>query len=145
MNEEQIATVKSTWSMVVPIAGTAADLFYGKLFELDPAVRAMFPESMEEQKQKLMQTLGRLVAGLDKIEEVVPAVQQLGRRHVGYGVEESHYPVVGAALLWTLEQGLGEHWDAEVQDAWSSLYSLVSRVMIEAARESTQMAAEVAE
>lgn len=135
MNEEQIAVVKATWAAVVPIADTAADLFYGKLFELDESLRSMFPEDMAEQKKKLMQTLGRLVAGLDDINAVVPAVQELGKRHVGYGVQDSQYHTVGAALLWTLEQGLGDKWDAEVKDAWATLYGLVSRVMIEAGNE----------
>jgi hemoglobin-like flavoprotein len=142
MNEEQIATVKSTWSQVVPIADTAADLFYGRLFELDDSLRPMFPDDLGDQKKKLMQTLGRLVASLEDLESVVPAVQDLGKRHVGYGVKEPHYQTVGAALLWTLEKGLGDAWDPEVQQAWTAVYTLVSGVMIDAAKEVESPAAE---
>lgn len=135
MNERQIAAVKTSWDAVVPIADQAADLFYGRLFELDGTLRALFPEDLAGQKKKLMQTLGRLVASLDALEQVVPVVQDLGKRHAGYGVQDAHYETVGAALLWTLETGLGDAWNAEVRDAWATVYGIVSGVMIAASRE----------
>lgn len=134
INEEQISVVQSTWQSVVPIADTAADLFYDRLFELDPSLRSMFPKEMGEQKKKLLGTLGHLVSSLDNVEGVVPALQALGQKHVGYGVQDSQYNTVGAALLWTLEKGLGDAWTAEAKDAWTAVYSLVSSVMIGAAR-----------
>ena len=141
MNEEQIALIKSNWAAVVPIAGTAADIFYTKLFEMDPSLRTMFPEDLSEQKVKLMKTLGMLVNAADHLEDMLPAVHALGERHVGYGVKEEHYPKVGAALLSTLEAGLGDAWDSEARDAWTALYSIASGAMIDAARKAKTAAA----
>ncbi len=85
--------------MVLPIADTAADLFYGRLFELDPKSRALFDDDMAKQKKALMAMIGNAVASLRRIEAIVPAVQQLGVQHAGYGVVEGHYATVGEALL----------------------------------------------
>ena len=104
ISAEEIALVQSTFKMVVPIADTAAELFYGRLFEIDPALKPMFKGDMKEQGRKLMHMLSIAVAGLDDLDRLVPAVQALGRRHVGYGVRDAHYATVGSALLWTLEQ-----------------------------------------
>ncbi|MDD9940997.1 MAG: globin family protein [Myxococcales bacterium] len=134
INQEQIEVVQSTWKQVVPIADAAADIFYTKLFEMDPSLRSMFPEDMAEQKKKLLQTLGRLVSALHHLEDVVPDVEALGVRHVGYGVQDEHYITVGGALLSTLEKGLGDAWTQEAKEAWTAVYSLVSNVMIGAAR-----------
>src|SRR3712207_225737 len=95
--------VQQTFADVAPIADVAARLFYARLFELDPSLEALFGGDMEEQGRKLMQMLTVAVRGLDHLDELVPAVRALGRRHVGYGVRDEHYATVGAALLWTLE------------------------------------------
>ncbi len=116
----------------MPIADTAADLFYGRLFELDPTLRKMFPEDMKAQKKKLIAMLGAAVAGLSIVNELMPVVRDLGKRHVGYGVQERHYKTVGAALLWTLEQGLGAAWTPALKDAWVEVYTALSGAMIEA-------------
>jgi hemoglobin-like flavoprotein len=137
MTPVKIALVQSTWASVVPIADQAADLFYGRLFELDSSLSALFPEDMAEQKKKLMQTLAVCVNGLDELGEIVPAVQALGKRHVDYNVKPEQYETVGAALLWTLEQGLGEAWNAEVAEAWTEVYGVLSATMKEAAVESS--------
>ncbi len=135
MNKEQIDLVRDTWAMVMPIADTAATLFYDRLFEIDPATRPLFQDDrMAEQRRKLMQTLDYLVQGLDNLEALTPAIEDLGRRHVHYGVRDAHYDSVGAALLWTLEQGLGEHWSAEAGDAWTTLYGVTASIMKRAAR-----------
>lgn len=134
MTPEQVELVKSTWKMVLPIADTAADLFYGKLFELDPEVRALFDDDMAKQKKALMAMIGNAVASLHQIESIVPTVQQLGVRHAGYGVIEGHYATVGEALLWTLEQGLREAWTPEVKAAWVETYTILSTTMLDAAR-----------
>ena len=102
MTEEEIQLVKKSWARVVPIAEQAATLFYGRLFELDPEVRDLFKGDMAEQGKKLMQILGVAVGNLNNLQDVVPAVQQLGERHIDYGVRERDYDTVGAALLWTL-------------------------------------------
>ena len=134
MTPEQISLVQSTWKQVVPIKDKAVDLFYTKLFELDPSLRAMFPADMSEQKVKLVSMLNTAVVSLTALDKLVPAVQDLGRRHVGYGVKEAHYATVGEALLWTLEQGLGPAFTAQVREAWTVTYSLLAKTMQQAAR-----------
>jgi hemoglobin-like flavoprotein len=119
MSPHQIALVQDSFRKVLPIAGAAADLFYGRLFQIAPEVRGMFPADLSEQKKKLMQMLAVAVGGLSKPEEIMPAVEGLGRRHAGYGVVPAHYGSVGAALLWTLAQGLGEAFTPEVEAAWA--------------------------
>ncbi len=132
----QISLVQNSWAKVGPIAETAADLFYSRLFELDPSLRELFPEEMSEQKKKLMQTLAVCVNGLNELAEIVPAVQALGKRHVDYNVKPEQYETVGVALLWTLEQGLGEAWNADLAEAWTEVYGVLSATMKEAAVES---------
>ncbi|CAN5766391.1 hypothetical protein BH11GEM2_BH11GEM2_10810 [soil metagenome] len=122
--------------MVLPIADQAATLFYGRLFELDPSLRSLFTSTdMAEQRKKLMQMITVAVRGLDHLDQIVPAVQALGRRHGGYGVTDSHYDTVGAALLWTLEQGLGDAYTPAVHEAWATTYGTLASVMKSAAAE----------
>ncbi len=135
MTPHQITLVQTSFAQVVPIAATAADLFYGRLFEIAPDVRAMFPDDLSGQKKKLMAMLGTAVAGLSNLDKLVPAVQALGRRHAGYGVTADQYVPVGAALLWTLQKGLGEAFTADVKDAWAAAYRTLMQTMIDAARE----------
>ncbi len=142
MTPEQNEIVQETWSRVAPIADTAAKLFYDRLFEIDPTTRSLFKaENLPEQRRKLMQTLDQLVKGLDRLEDLVPTIEELGRRHVRYGVRDAHYDTVGAALLWTLEQGLGAHWTPEAQAAWTDVYTLTAGVMRNAAGEGPTAAA----
>lgn len=136
MSPEQKHLVKSTWAMVVPIADTAAGLFYDRLFQVDASTRAMFASTnMAEQKKKLMQALAFVIGGLDKVEQLVPAIQTLGRNHVRYGVTDKHYDSVAAALLWTLEQGLKDAWTPAVKEAWIAAYTLVAGTMKDAAKQ----------
>ncbi len=133
--------VQSTWKRVIPISKTAPMLFYARLFELDPQLRALFPageSSMKAQHLKLMQMIHICVRGLDGLDRIVPAVQNLGRRHVGYGVRNDDYDTVGAALLWTLEQGLGDVFDEEVKEAWANVYGVLAGAMMSAANEAPQ-------
>ena len=135
MTPEQKQIVRDTFALVEPIAETAAALFYGRLFELDPSLRRLFSHAdMDAQGLKLMQTMAVVVKGLDDLPTIVGAVQALGRRHVGYGVHAAHYDTVGAALLWTLAQGLGDAFDAPARAAWTDAYGLLSSVMQDAAR-----------
>jgi hemoglobin-like flavoprotein len=133
MNPEQISLVQSSFEKVKPNAPQAAELFYGRLFELSPDVRPLFKEDIAEQGQKLMTMIGAAVNGLSRLESIVPAVQSLGRNHVDYGVKPEHYPVVGAALLWTLEQGLGEDWNPDLAEAWTNAYTILADTMQDAA------------
>lgn len=129
MTPDQKILVQESFALVVPIADTAAQLFYSRLFELDPALRPMFRGDMREQGQKLMQMLTVAVRGLDRLDAIVPAVQALGRRHVAYGVRPKDFDTVASALLWTLEQGLGDAFTPAVRDAWTAVYGLLAGVM----------------
>jgi hemoglobin-like flavoprotein len=133
MTPEHIAMVQRTFADVLPMADTAATLFYERLFVLDPTLRSLFHGDMQEQGRKLVAMLQMVVVRLSRLEELVPIVQQLGVRHRGYGVTDAHYATVGAALLWTLEQGLGERFTPEVQAAWTSAYTLLANTMRAAA------------
>lgn len=131
MTPEQARLVTTTWNQVAPIADTAATLFYDKLFELDPGLRPLFPSDLSEQKKKLMMTLGFAIGSLSRPESLLPALRQLGKRHAGYGVKDEHFATVGAALLWTLEQGLREAWTPETAEAWTTVYGVVASTMKE--------------
>ena len=127
--------VQKTFATIEPIADDAAVLFYRRLFEIDPSLERMFLGDMTEQRRKLMQMLTAAVKGLDRLDQLVPVVQALGRRHATYGVVDTHYETVGAALLWTLEQGLGAAFTADVRSAWATVYGLLATTMKEAAGE----------
>jgi hemoglobin-like flavoprotein len=140
MTPQQIELVKKTWVMVVPISDKAAELFYGRLFELEPSYRAMFKNDMTEQGKKLMKTINIAVEALDDVEPLVPTLKQMGADHAGYGVVDRDYNVVGAALLWTLEQGLGEAFTDEVKNAWAAVYEVLADTMKAGAAEAEQAA-----
>lgn len=135
MTPEQVAMVKDTWAQVVPISEQAAAMFYGRLFEMNPAYEELFKGDMKSQGKKLMSMINTAVTSLDKVEEIVPAVQALGQRHVGYGVKDEDYDAVAGALLWTLEQGLGDAFTPEVKESWTITYTTLANVMIEASKE----------
>lgn len=135
MTPEQVLLVKSSWAQALPIADKAAELFYGKLFELDPSLKPLFKGDMVEQGKKLMKMINTAVNGLDRLNEIVPAVQQLGIRHISYGVRDEHYDTVGTALLWTLEAGLGEAFTEETKEAWATVYGILADTMKSAAAE----------
>lgn len=133
MDQESIRLVQQTWKQVDPIREQAAALFYGRLFELDPSLRPLFKGDMAEQGRKLMNMLATAAMGIDRLDSIVGEVQALGRRHVAYGVQDAHYDTVGAALLWTLEQGLGEAFTPQVKAAWAEAYTLLADTMKQAA------------
>ena len=137
MTPVQKSLVRQTFAAVVPIGDQAAALFYGRLFELNPALRPLFKIDLRDQGKKLMQMIGFCVGKLDALDELVPVVKSLGARHVGYGVVESDYAAVGAALLWTLEQGLGPAFTPEVKDAWATVYGVLSGTMLAGAETAT--------
>ncbi len=138
MTPDQIKLVQESFARVVPIADQAADLFYDRLFEIAPDVRPLFPDDMAAQKRKLMQTLSAAVGSLDRVEEVQPVLEDLGRSHVGYGAKPEYYDTVGEALIWTLGQGLGEAFNPAVEEAWTRTYTLIAEVMKTAAAEVTE-------
>ena len=140
MTPEQVNLVQQSFAKVAPISEQAAVLFYDRLFEVAPGVKAMFPADMTEQRKKLMATLSVVVGGLNNLEAILPAASALAKRHVSYGAKPEHYPVVGGALLWTLEKGLGDAWTPETAAAWTAAYTTLSGYMISEAYGSTQAA-----
>jgi nitric oxide dioxygenase len=133
MTPEQVAQVRASFQQVAPIADQAAALFYGRLFETAPELRALFTGDMEVQGQKLMAAIATVVNGLDEIQAIASAMSALAKRHVDYGARPEHYKLVGAALLWTLEQGLGSDFTPAVRAAWAEAYGALSEMMIAAA------------
>src|SRR5499426_663149 len=107
MTPQQVALVRESFAKVVPIREQAAALFYERLFAIDPSTRPLFRGDMKSQGAKLMAAIAAVVKSLDRIDTMLDDLRALARRHGGYGVREVHYASVGAALLWTLEQGLG--------------------------------------
>jgi nitric oxide dioxygenase len=132
--------VQQSFSRVAPISQQAAAIFYDRLFETAPQVRSLFPSDMAEQRGKLMATLTAVVGGLTNLPSILPTASALAKRHVSYGARAEHYPVVGAALLWTLERGLAESWTPDVADAWKAAYATLSAFMISEAYGSPQAA-----
>jgi len=140
MTPRQIALVQESWQHVQAFSETAAQLFYLRLFALDPSLRGMFRGEMREQGRKLVAMMSVAVNGLARIETLVPVIEALGRRHAGYGVKDEHYATVAAALLWTLEQGLGARFTSEVSEAWIAAYGLLATTMQDAARREARAA-----
>jgi len=129
MTNEQIKLVQDSFRQVAPIAETAAQLFYARLFELDPDLELLFKGNLSEQGRKLMQMLGLAVNSLDRMEQLLPVVRSLGTRHVSYGVRDKDYDTVGQALLWTLRKGLGDAFTPDVEGAWSNVYATLATAM----------------
>ena len=135
MSPQQIALVRSSWRRVLPIRELAAELFYRRLFELDPRLEPLFRGNIAEQGRKLMAMLDLVVSHLDRLGEILPDVQQLGRRHDAYGVPDDAYDTVGAALLSTLLIGLGDALTREGEEAWAVAYTTLATVMKQASAE----------
>jgi len=133
MTPEQVNLIKTSWSKVVPISEAAAEIFYGKLFDLDPELKPLFKGDMKEQGRKLMAMINTAVNGLDKLDAIVPAVQELGKRHVAYGVKDEDYDTVGTALIGTLEIGLDKAFTDDVKEAWVTVYTVLATTMKDAA------------
>ena len=130
MTPAQIKAIQDSFAKVTPVAPQAAALFYGRPFEIAPSVKPLFRGDMEEQGHKLMATLAVVVNGLGNLNAILPAASALAKRHVGYGVKAEHYEPVGAALMWTLERGLGAQCTPDLAAAWAGAYSLLSEHMI---------------
>jgi hemoglobin-like flavoprotein len=132
MTPKQIELVQATWAELVPVADAAAKLFYHRLFTLDPSLKALFRGDMDAQGRKVMSMISFAVKGLNRVEALLPGLRALGQRHAAYGVRDEHYATVGEALLWTLREGLGEAFSAEVEQAWSSAYAVLAATMKQA-------------
>lgn len=133
LTEDQVTMVQESFEKVVPIADTAASIFYDRLFTIAPEVKPMFGNAdMSEQGKKLMTTIGIAVKGLTNLEKIVPTVQNLGVKHLDYGVKKEHFAIVGEALIFTLEKGLGDDWNDELKEAWATTYQILADTMIDA-------------
>lgn len=130
MTPQQVTLVQDSFAKVVPIADQAAEIFYGRLFEIAPQVKPLFKGDMATQRRALMGTLAVVVNGLTNLPSILPAASALAKKHVGYGVKAEHYPVVGSALLWTLEKGLADAWTPDVAAAWTDAYGVLSGFMV---------------
>jgi hemoglobin-like flavoprotein len=130
MTPDQVKLVQASFAQVTPIADQAATIFYDRLFEIAPSVRPLFKGDMAEQRRKLIAMLATVINGLGDLNSILPAASALAKRHVGYGVNAAHYAVVGDALLWTLERGLGPAWTKDVAAAWTTTYTTLADFMI---------------
>jgi hemoglobin-like flavoprotein len=129
LSDAEKLLVTESFAKVAPISEKAAELFYNRLWEIDPSTKDLFKKTnMREQGRKLMQTLATAVGALHNLEAIIPVVEQLGRRHIAYGVKKEQYDTVGTALIWTLEQGLGADFTPEVKEAWTKVYTLLASV-----------------
>ena len=135
MHPEQIAHIRSSFAIIATMGDDVTALFYGRLFELDPTLKPMFQHDMAAQGRKFMTMLAVMVRGLEDLDRLLPDVQNLGRRHVAYGVQDAQYETMRAALLWALHHKLGDRWTPEVAAAWNAAHTLLADTMIAAARE----------
>jgi nitric oxide dioxygenase len=140
MTPEQLQLIRSSFAKVAPIKDQAAALFYGRLFELDPSLRPLFKGDMAAQGAKLMVALGAVVASLDRLARILPAIRQLGRQHAAYGVRPDHYATFGEALIWTLQQAQGADFTPALRRAWTDAYGRLAWAMIAAAEEDETLA-----
>jgi len=134
MTPGQIELVQASWREVMPIADAAAQIFYTRLFTLDPSLKSLFRGDMKEQGRKLMTMIGFAVKSLTRLDDLLPGLRALGQRHGAYGVRDEHYDTVAQALLSTLQEGLGEDFTPEVKDAWVAAYTVLATTMKEAAK-----------
>ena len=139
MTPREITLIKTSFRQIAPISEQAAALFYARLFELDPSLRELFHGDMAEQGRKLMHVLGLMVGGVERLSDLAPGVRLLGLRHASYRVRDEHYDTVGAALLWTLEKGIGTGFTAEVRNAWAKVYWQLAEMMKAGARDGLAM------
>lgn len=134
MTPIQITLVQQSFATIGDDEETVARIFYKRLFEIDPSTRPLFPADLTLQGVKLMKVLGLVVTSLYRLEGLIPTIENLARRHVSFGVSERHYPSVGTALIWTLDNALGAKFTPETRAAWVEAYGILSTTMIAAAR-----------
>lgn len=133
MTEDQIRLVKGSWEKVLPIINTVARLFYFRLFQLNPKLRDLFHGDIGDQGRKLMLTFNTAIEVMDHFDDLLPTLENLGRRHVAFGVEDKDYTTARIALIWALEHGLGEEFTFEVKEAWQAIYDNMAKPMTQAA------------
>lgn len=134
MTPEQVQIIKLTFAQAMRDKDEVGRIFYDRLFTIAPEVKPLFKGDIAAQSRKLMDTLALAVGMLQDMPTLIISLEGLARRHVVYGVKDEHYDKVGAALLWTLEQGLGDAFTPQARDAWAALYAAVAKIMRDAAR-----------
>lgn len=135
MTPEQIELIHASFARIAPRKDEVAGLVYERLFTLDPSLRPLFRGDMARQRSRLALAIVMVVHGLKNQAAIVPVLEELGRRHVDYGVKAEHYATVGEAVLFALEQALGDDFTPEVKEAWAVAYGLIARTMIDAAEQ----------
>jgi nitric oxide dioxygenase len=130
ITSQQIELVQSSFQQVLPIADVAGEMLCERIFVLAPELRHLFPEDIRPHARRLMRAVKGAIEGLERLDEVAPVLIKLGARHVRYGVLPEHFEVGGAALIWTLEQGLGDAFTPEVREAWVAVWNVVAEAMI---------------
>lgn len=139
MTQEQIKLVKQSWRVFREVdPALVGDLFYSKLFVDNPSLKKMFPKDMKQQYVKLVDMLNSIVSRLDQLEVLADDIVAMAQRHVQYGVRPAHYKLVGSALLWTLEKGLGKDWTPDVKLAWETCYTVLATTMMEASSQTPE-------
>ena len=142
MTADQIGLIRDTWQSIGPIAKIVPQIFYDRLFEIDPSTKPLFAKTnMSGQHVKLLQALELVVDHANDLDSLIPALEVMGRRHVRYGVLDKHYDSVGSALLWTLERGFGAAFTHDVREAWTLAYGFVAGTMRRAAATQQAMSA----
>lgn len=129
MTPQEKELIRTSYFQIEAEADRLGRLFYQHLFEVAPHYRPLFQHDIEGQGEKLMQTIGVAVEHLEELDEIGPALRDMGERHVRYGVRPADYEVIGAVLLWTLEKGLGPAFRPDVKEAWSRVYQFLVRSM----------------
>jgi hemoglobin-like flavoprotein len=126
--------LETSFDLVAPRGDELMETFYAKLFATAPAVRPLFAgTNMQRQKQMLLAALVLLRKSLRNLDAIVPKLRELGARHVHYGAEPAHYPVVGAVLIASMAEVAGDAWRPEYEAAWASAYGVVASAMLEGA------------
>jgi hemoglobin-like flavoprotein len=129
MTQDDIVLVQQSWRKALGRKDSVANAFYPKLFELDPALQPLFEADMRDQGRKLVHLITAVVRGLDRVEFLLTAVREFGRRQSSLGIRDEHYGTVATALLWSLEQALEEEFTLQVKAAWVVTYGVLSQTM----------------
>lgn len=129
ITETEVGLIRASWAEAAADPSTAARLFYGRLFQENPDMKALFGSDMTEQGQKLMDTINFVVDHLDDLDALAKPVTELGIRHRGYGVTPNDYGPVGGALIWTFQHLLGDRFSQDMEGAWTKVYMHLAQTM----------------
>ena len=140
---EQVRLVQASFTPLLPMAEAIGEMLYSRIFELAPEARDLFEDDIRPQVKRLMAAVKVAIDGLSRVDEVAPFLVRLGAQHARYDVRPEHFTVGGEALLWTLEQGLGDSFTAELRDAWAAAWDVVAGAMVRGLRQAELDAADL--